>query len=798
MLRKAPGFSIVAVLTLALGIGANTAIFSFVDGVLLKPLPYPEADRIVEVWEKPPQGDRNGISTMNFLDWRRQNTVFTAMAAQTGGSFTLTGGKEPVQLRGARVSAPYFEILGAKPALGRTFAADEDQPGKEEVVVLSHRLWESRFGSDAAVIGRKIILNNRPYTIIGVMPAGTMFDREWNDIWTPLAFLSQDMTRDFHWMRSWARLKPGVTLEAARQQMKGIAARIAQAYPKSNKDWSVTIDRHQDRVVQEKLRRSLWVLLAAVGAVLLIGCVNLANLLLVRGAARDREVAIRASVGASSWQLLRQFLTESVMLSAAGGCVGLLLGFVLMRVLKQSLPPFFLPAEANIALDWRVLLFTSALILFTGVAFGMVPAFQAIRANPADSLREGGRSSTTGATGMKVRSVLIVSEISLAFILLAGAGLLIRSFYALQQVDAGFESTNVITMWLPIDSKQFTEGTKISNYYRQLLEQVRSVPGVRDAANTSALPLQGWGYGMPFQIAGQPFKDAANRPGCFFKMVSASYFQTLSMRVRNGRGLAETDRAGAPPVIVVNETMAKRYFKNEDPVGKRILIEQIVPAKHELGPEVPWQVVGIVADEKVAGLDDSSPGVYVTTEQSPTTDSGGLVVRGSLDPNTLVKAVQQAVWDVNKDQAITDIKLLEQIKSESLGANRLRTFLLLSFAVLAVLLAAIGLYGVVSCTVTQRTHELGLRSALGASSGNLLGLVMKSSFGMMAGGLMIGFAGSLALTHLLGSLLFEVKPRDPASLALAATALALVALAATFIPAVRAARVDPMIALRYE
>jgi putative ABC transport system permease protein len=353
-------------------------------------------------------------------------------------------------------------------------------------------------------------------------------------------------------------------------------------------------------------------------------------------------------------------------------------------------------------------------------------------------------------------------------------------------------------MWLPIDSKQFTEATKISNYYRQLLEQVRSVPGVRDAANTSALPLQGWGYGMPFQIAGQPFKDAANRPGCFFKMVSASYFQTLSMRVRNGRGLAETDRAGAPPVIVVNETMAKRYFKNEDPVGKRILIEQIVPAKHELGPEVPWQVVGIVADEKVAGLDDSSPGVYLTTEQSPTTDSGGLVVRGSLDPNTLVKAVQQAVWDVNKDQAITDIKLLEQIKSESLGANRLRTFLLLSFAVLALLLAAIGLYGVVSYTVTQRTHELGLRSALGASSGNLLGLVMKSSFGMMAGGLMIGFLGSLALTHLLGSLLFEIKPRDPLSLALAATALALVALAATFIPAVRAARVDPMIALRYE
>lgn len=798
MLRKAPGFTAVAVLTLALGIGANTAIFSFVDSVLLKPLPYPEPERIVQVWEKPPNYDRNGISTMNFLDWQRQNTVFTAMAAQTGGSFTLTGGKEPVQLRAARVSARFFGILGVKPALGRTFASDEDQPGHEQVVVMSHRLWESRFGSDAAIIGRKIVLDEHPFTVIGIMPAGTRFDRDWNDIWVPLAFQPQDMTRDFHWMIAWARLKPGVTLEAARQQMKGIAARIAQEYPKSNKGWSVTVDRYQDRFADDHLRRSLWMLLASVGVVMLIACVNLANLLLVRGAARDREVGIRVSIGASSWQLMRQFLSESVLLSAIGGCAGLLVAVVLIRVLKTSLPPYFLPSEANVTLDLRVLLFTAALVLLTGLLFGIAPALQAIRTKPVDALRDSGRSSTTSASGMKLRSTLIVAEVALAFVLVASAGLLIRSLRALEEVDTGFDSTNVITMWLPLDAKQFTDGTRIVNYEREILAAVRSVPGVRDAANTTALPLQGWGYGMPFQIQGQPVLDSANRPGVFFKMVSPSYFQTLGIRLRRGRGLAETDASGAPPVTVINETMVKKYFKNEDPIGKRILIEQIIPAKHALGPEIPWQVVGVVADEKVGDLDDTSPGVYVTTAQSPTTDTGGLVVRGALDPNTLVKSVQAAIWNVNKNQAISDIKTLEQTKSESLGGNRLRTYLLLSFAGLALLLAAGGLYGVISYTVTQRTHELGLRAALGATSLDLLRLVVQGGLALTFLGLAIGFLGTLAVTRLMQSLLFEVKPRDPLSLVIAAGVLASVAVAASLIPAARASRVDPMVALRYE
>jgi putative ABC transport system permease protein len=797
MIRKSPGFACVAILTLALGIGGNTAIFSFVDGVLLKPLPYPHPEQIVQVWEKPPKYPRNGISTMNFLDWKNQNTVFSAMAAETGGSFTLSGGQEPIQLRGSRVSAPYFQIFGVRPVLGRAFAPDEDQPGKDQVVVLSHRIWESRFGTDPHLIGRSIILDNRPYTVIGILPAGTRFDRSWQDIWTPLAFQPQDMTRDFHWMRAWARLKPDVSFAAAQQQMNAIGERIAKAYPASNKDWGVTLDRFEDRVVDPNLRSSLLVLLAAVGVVLLMGCVNLANLLLVRASAREREVAVRTAIGASSGQLLRQFLTESLLLAAFGGCLGILIAVGALKLLKLALPPFYLPPETTVSIDFRVLLFTAALIIITGVLFGIAPAIQATRVAPGDALKEGSRSSTTSAAGQRLRGILIVTEVALAFVLLSGAGLLLRSFYQLQQVDTGFDSTNVITMWLPMDDNQYTKSDQIIEYETQVLDRVQSVPGVRDAAITSALPMGGWGYGMPFQIVGKPIVDISNRPDAFFKMVSASYFHTLGMRLIKGRGLSEADRQGTTPVTVINQTMTDKFFKNEDPIGKRILVQQIVPAQHGLGKDIPWEVVGVVADEKVGDLDDSSPGLYVPAPQSPTVGNG-LVVRGAMDPDHIVKSVQHSIWDVNKNQAITDIKTLEEVKSESLGSNRLRTYLLVVFAGLALLLAAIGLFGVISYTVTQRLHELALRAALGASGFDLLQLVLHNGLALTVVGLAIGLAGSFGLTHLLASLLFQVSPRDPYSLAFAALVLAAVAVAASVLPALRATRVDPMVALRYE
>src|SRR5437667_4774165 len=410
--------------------------FSFVDAVLRKPLPFPGADQILNVWEKPPGGERNGISTLNFLDWKNQNTVFTAMAAQSWGSVTLIDADVPVELRNGRASAPYFEILGVKPMLGRTFAADEDQLGKNQVVILSHRVWQNRFGEDSNIIGRSIRLNGEPYTVIGVMPPG-MYDREWQDVWTPLAFKPSQMTRDYHWMISWARLKPGVTLQQAREQMKGIAARIEQAYPKSNKGWSVTVDRYEDRMVGQDLRQSLLVLLAAVGAVLLIGCVNLANLLLVRGAGREREVAVRSALGAGRARLVRQFLTESVLLAGIGGAVGVALGWALMLGLKAWIPPLLLPAEADVSLNSQVLLFAVAIVVTAGILFGIAPALQSMKADLVGSLKEGGRGGTTGINRTYVRNGLAVAEIALAFILLSGAALLIRSFYRLQQVAPG-------------------------------------------------------------------------------------------------------------------------------------------------------------------------------------------------------------------------------------------------------------------------------------------------------------------------------------------------------------------------
>jgi predicted permease len=797
-LRKSPGFAAVAVLTLAIGIGANTAIFSFVNGVLLKPLPYGEPERIVRVLEKPPGGGRNGISTLNYLDWQHDNTVFEYMAAQTGGSVTLTGRSEPVQLRGARVSPHYFDIFGIQPVLGRSFAADEDQLGKERVAILSHPLWTSQFGADPGIIGTSIILDGIPHTVIGVLPAGGAFDRAFAQIWRPLAFEPANMTRNFHWFGAFAKLKRGVALKQAVTQMDAIGARIARDYPDSNKGWGVTLDPFADTVVGNQLRQSLYVLLAAVGMVLLIGCANLANLTLARSSAREREVAIRASIGAGRWRLVRQFLTENVLLSVCGGILGIALGFALKAGLMAALPPFSLPREADVAIDTRVLLFTLTLAVFTGILFGLAPALQATRPNLAGCMKEGGRGSSSGSRH-KVRGALVITEVSLAFVLLTGAGLLIRSFFQMQQVDTGFDSTNVLTAGLPIPDKRFTDPAQLNAYLREVVSKVEAIPGVRDVALTSALPMQGWGYGMPFQRADKPMVDRANRRACFFKMVSPSYFRTLALKLRKGRALGDQDAKGAPAVAVINETMVRLYFKDEEPLGKRILVQEIVPGKTQLGPEVPWEVVGVIADEKVDNLGGKgdNPGMYVSNQQSPVYFQA-LVVRAAMNPSGLTQVLGRAVHEINKDQTLTEVKTLDQIKSESTASNRLQSMLLTVFAAIAVLLAAIGIYGVISYSVEQRTHELGIRSALGASKGDLLRLILRSGMLMAGIGLVVGLAGALGLTRLLATLLFGVGERDPLTIGAVAVLLAGVALLACYVPARRATKVDPMVALRYE
>ena len=798
MLLKSPGFTLVAVLTLALGIGANTAIFSFIDGVLLKPLPYGDPERIVMVWEKPPGGDRNGISTLNYLDWKRQNTVFDAMAAQTGGSMTMTGGERPEMLRGSRVSARYFDIFGVKAALGRTFAPDEDEEGKAGVVVISHRSWRERFGADKSIVGRKLMLDGKPYTLVGVLPMNSSYDRGRTEIWAPLVFEPKHMTRNFHWFRAYARLKPGLSIEQARAEMNVIGARIEKQYPDSNKGWGVTVDRFVDRFVGDQLRRSLYIMMAAVGAVLLIGCANLANLTLARGASREKEVAIRGALGAGRWRLMRQFLTENVLLSLLGGAAGLGLGYALVAGLKLLIPPFMLPSEANVEVDIRVLLFTLAIATLTGVVFGMAPALQAASPNLAGSMKEGGRGTTANRARGRLRATLVVAQMALAFILLTGAGLLIRSFQELQRVNAGFDASNVLTMGIPLSPVKFTESGPAIAHMQRILDGVGSIPGVRDAAITAALPLQGWSYGMPFQIAGKPFKDRANRDACFFKMISPGYFHALGIQFRKGRGLTEKDVKGSPPVAVVNETMARRFFPDEDPIGKRILVQEIIFAKPQLGPEIPWEVVGVIADEKIGGLDDiKSAGMYVSYAQS-STGFMSLVVKGIVNPETLQQAIRHEVQQVDRDQPLTDIRTMEAIKTESVASNKLRTTLLGAFAGIALALAAIGIYGVISYSVTQRTHEMGVRLALGASRRDILRLILGGGMTLTAVGLAIGVAGALALTRLLATLLFGVSATDPATMAAMAALLSMVALMACFVPARRATAVDPLVALREE
>jgi putative ABC transport system permease protein len=720
------------------------------------------------------------------------------MAAQTGGGVSFSGAGEPVHLRGAQVSSHYFDIFGIKAAIGRTFAADEDQLGKERVAVLSHVLWETQFGADPSILGRKIVLDGQPYEVIGVLPARGAFDRAYSQIWRPLAFEPGNLTRDFHWLTSFALLKPGLTLQQARAQMDGIGAQIAAQFPASNKGWGVNVEPFAETIAGPQLRRSVWIMMAAVGMVLLIGCANLANLMMARAAAREREVAVRASLGAGRWRLIRQFLTESVLVSVCGGVLGIAVGYAVMELLRFALPPYSLPREVSVTMDSRVLLFALVISVLTGILFGLAPALQAARPQLAASMKEGGRGSTIGGARRRIRSALVVVEVALAFVLLTGAGLLLRSFESMMRVETGYDSNNVISMGLPLSEKKIPDPARVNMRYREILARIEALPGVRNAALTSVLPLEGWGYGMPFQIAGQTLVDMAHRPACFFKIVSPDYFQTLGIKLRRGRGLSEQDAKGGPPVTVINETMVKRYFKQQDPMGQRILIQDIVPGKTQLGPEIPWQVVGVIADENVAGLtDDGSAGVYMSNEQSPQYGMS-LVVRTALDPLALDHAMRAAIHDVDKDQPLTDVRTLDQVKSESVASDKLQTRLLGIFAAAAMLLAAIGIYGVIAYAVVQRTHEMGIRAALGASAGNLLRLVLTSGMALTGAGLALGFLGSLAATRLMSNLLFGVSPRDPITLAVVAVLLGLVAFIACLIPARRATKVDPVVALRYE
>lgn len=782
-----------AVLTIALALGANAAIFSLVDGVLLKPATYPEPERIVQLREKPPGELRNVISAANYIDWTRQAKSFESMAATTGATMSYSGGGEPKSLRAGLVSAPYFDVFGVKAASGRTFAKDEDRPGKEKVAVLSHRLWSNFFGADPQLIGRTILLNGNPYTVIGVLPGLSEFDRRSTDLWLPLAFPT-NVARDYHYLSAVARLKPGVSLEQAQAEMSSIAAGIAELYPAVKKDWGARVDRYIDLLVGPQMRLSLNVLMWSVAAVLLIGCANLANLFMARATLRSREIALRMALGAGRGRVIRMLLTESLLLSVCGAVIGVGLGYGLLKLILGLLPPFSFPAESHVAMDGRVLLFLAAVTILTSIAFGLAPAMQASRRDSSESLKEGGRGSSDGRGKLYVRHTFVALQVAAAFILLVGGGLLIRSFQRLTSVDLGFESEGLVAAYLPLPMERNPEVTTLALYVERILESVRAAPGVREAAVATAIPLRGWGDGMPFFMADKP----TERVGSGFKIVTPGYFKALGLRLMAGRFLDDRDTAGSPYVMVVNESFVKRFSPNESVIGKRILVEKILPTRRGLGPQTAWEIVGIVADEKGSGLESPNDvGSYASFAQNPVVGLG-LVAKGAGEGGALIKSVQQAVWKVNKDQVLDRAQTVEQLKTDSMMSRRMTTSLLGGFALLAMFLACAGIYGVLSVVTARRTQEMGIRAAMGASRGDLIRLVLGGGSIPVLAGIVVGLGGAIGLARFIQSMLFATDPIDAPTLVGVSLLFLIVSLAACFVPAWRAASVDPMSALRQD
>ena len=771
-------------------------MFSFVNGALLSPLPYPDSPRIVRVLERSPGGGINSISTLNYLDWAAQNTVFEYIAAETGWRAALVGAGEPIVIRGARVSPRYFDIFGVKAARGRTFLPDEDQAGKDHVVLLSHGLWARRFASDPAILDQTVVINGEPHTVVGILPEGGPFDRAAAQIWKPLAFEPSNMTRDFRWLSASAKLKPDMSLASARAGMNLVAERMAAAYPASNKDWRVAVDRLGDVIVGPELRTAVTILFTATLFVLLAGCVNLTNLTLARSVAREGEMAVRSALGAGRSQLTRMLVLENLVISVSGGTVALAVGYALLKWVHTLIPPYSLPPAVDIRMNGPVLFFTLAVAVMTGLLIGMAAAARSTGVRIVDSIKGGRLGTTMSNPGKRVRGGLIVVQVALAFVLLVSSGLLMRSFSKLLEVDPGFDARNVLIAGLPIEQEQHPDPGELNTYLASIRAAVGTVPGVRATALASALPLEGWGYGTRYSVAGRDAADRATRRLAFFKIVSPSYVEALGIALRAGRVLNENDRAGAPPVALINETLATREFGGKNPIGQRIVVPEVVAGATELGKEIAWEIVGVVGNEKITGLgDDVSAGLYVSTEQSPTYDLS-LIVKTAVAPEPLQNAIRSAIDRVNRNQPLSEVRTLEQVVQKSMLGNRVVNTLLTAFAAMALLLAGVGIYGVMSYTTAQRTYEMGIRAALGASTRNLRTLVVREGLGLTVIGLLIGLVGTFAATRFLSWMLYGVGAFDPLTIAVAAAVLVGVAGLACYVPARRITIGNPVKALR--
>lgn len=797
MLLKRPGFTALAVLALALGIGANTAIFSVVNTVLLHPLPYKEADRLVRVWESSPQKgfDTIPMPPADFADFQEENTVFEQMAYSRDAQYILTGMGEPEAIRGYRFSANFFDLMGVAPSLGRTFTAEEDRPGANNVVVLSHKLWQRRFGGSPDVLGQSIILSGEHYTIIGVMPA--VFQHPQTvEMWTPIALDSTLMnSRSATILRVMARLKPGATIKQAQTELAAIARRLEEQYPNTNAGKSIKLEFLRDSYTGD-IALPLKVLMLAVIFVLLIACANVANLLLARSATRQREIAVRVALGASRSRLVRQFLTESLLLSIIGGALGLLLslwgmGF-LVGLFPNNIANLSIPLVETIPIDGKVLGFTLLISVFTGVIFGLAPALQSSKFSLNDTLKEAGKSSMTSGRGRRFRDLLVVVEMALALVLLIGAGLLIKSFLQLQQGDLGFDPKNVLSAQVILPKYKYPDPENRRAFVHDVIARLESLPGAQSVGATNFLPLTGFWGSTTFTIEGQPAPAPGEEPAADDRVATENYFRAMAISLVRGREFTEADKDGAPKVVIINETLARRFFPNQDPVGKRLNLGEADK------PDM-WEIVGVVRDVKSFGLSEETHlDIYRPYDQL----SSSLIaftIRTASDPAGLAAAVREEVWSVDKDQPFfSKVLPMEQLASDSITLRRVSMLLLGAFATLAFILAVMGIYGVMSYSVTQRTQEIGIRMALGASRRDVFKLIIGHGMLLAAIGAGAGLLAAFAITRLMASLLFGVSATDPITFAAIPVVLAGVALAACAMPARRATKVDPMVALRYE
>ncbi len=798
LLIKRPGFTIVAVLTLALGIGANTAIFTAVDRALLRPFPYKNPDTLVHLWETSPQRDyrEHQASYPDYLDWREQNNSFEEMAGYSGGNVTFTGRGEPERVQIARVTSSFFPLLGVEASLGRTFRAEEDTASTERVVMLSHGLWQRRFGADLQIIGQQITLNGAGFTVVGVLPQSFHFAKVGAaELWFPLRPQPfQAQRRNMYWLNVIARLKPNVSEQQAYSEMSAIAGRIEEQFPDSHTGIGIKIVPLRDEIVGP-VKPLLLVLLGAVAFVLLIACANVANLLLARAAGRRREIAIRMALGSSRLRLIQQLLTESMLLALAGGVAGLLLAGWGIELLTAAIPNSLIvqmPYLEGLSLDMKVLGFTFALSVLTGIIFGLAPAYQASKPDLNEALKEGSKSST-GIRRARLRSLLVVSEIALALILLIGAGLMIKSLNRLLEINPGFDTEKLLTFQLSLPMNRYSEANRVVAFQDQLLARIESLPGVKGAATTDILPLSGGGNTGTLQVEGRPVPPPDERTEFNIRTISPNYFSVMGIPLVKGRFFTERDNSDRPKMLIINQTMADRVFPDGNALGRRIMFTFDAMKQ-------PWEIVGIVGDENVTSLDVKITPIVYSSYLQDSSSQISVVARTTTDPATLISAVRNEVRTLDSDLPIFSETTMEQLISNSPSTflRRYPAFLIGAFAIASLCLAMLGIYGVISYSVTERTHEIGIRMALGAKASDVLRLVVGQSMLLAFAGIALGIVGALAVTRIMTSLLFGVTATDPQTFIITSLVLTGVALGACFVPARRATKVDPMVALRYE